>query len=82
MKIQIRDSQRKNIYLKIPNIIIFNSLTCLIVVKVLSKHKNKNISYKVLKTVFKEMKQSVKKIGHYTLIDIESQKGQSIKIIL
>ena len=50
--------------------------------KVLSKHKNKNISYKVLKTVFKEMKQSVKKIGHYTLIDIESQKGQSIKIIL
>lgn len=81
MKVIIVDpTENKNIHLSIPNGIALNRY---VLSYILKKSSCKySISNKQITKLAKEIKNSLKYLQHYELVNVESKDGEIIKLIL
>ena len=76
-------NENRNIHLWIPNSLLMNRLTLMIVHKALEdKTADISLNEKQLKAIMKELKKSFQYFGHFELVSIESNNGEIVKIIL
>lgn len=81
MRIHIKESDGKNISLRLPNRLMLNGLSAVLLSKA-SKRKNLNISAKQLRILFRAIKKYKRKHPKWELIEVHDHNGDSVEITL
>ena len=82
MKIYIKEENHKLICFTIPNGLIMNRLVSIIGTKSLQQYSDVSISSHDIYRLFKALKESKQTFGKYTLVEVESSDGQTVRIEL
>lgn len=82
MKIYIKEANHKPIRFAIPNGLFMNRFVARIGAQSLKQQNNIHLSSHDIYKLFKALRESKKTFGKYTLVEVESSDGQTVRIEL
>ena len=80
MKIIIKRNSKKKLTFRVPLVLMKSKSFLLMISKNINEDDKKNI--KLITTLYKDVKKYIKSNGHFTLLEVDSDQGDKVKIII
>ena len=80
MKIIIKRNSKKKLTFHVPLVLMKSKSFLLMIAKKANENHKKNI--KLITTSYKDVKKYIKSNGHFTLLEVDSDQGDKVKIII
>ena len=80
MKIIIERNSKKKLSFHVPLILMKSKSFLLMISKNINEDDKKNI--KLIPTLYKDVKKYIKSNGHFTLLEVDSNQGDKVQIII
>ena len=80
MKIIIKRNSKKKLTFHVPLVLMKFKSFLLMIAKKANENDKKNI--KLITTLYKDVKKYIKSNGHFTLLEVDSDQGDKVKIII
>ena len=80
MKIIIKRNSKKKLTFHVPLVLMKSKSFLLMISKNINEDDKKNI--KIIPTLYKDVKKYIKSNGHFTLLEVDSNQGDKVKIII
>ena len=84
MRIKVKGEGR-NVDICLPTALIFNGITAEVAAHSMGKYapaRDNNLSAKQMRALFSEFRRIKNKYGTWTLVDVQTSDGETVKIIL